>query len=91
MDSVSVPLDRVVASKQSTAWRCQSKVCGDRIQGWDCGDRVAEWLCDVLNIPGARLLRQSTEIGSARNSKTSELTTSKIVLGSFRVFSQTQR
>lgn len=77
MDSIFVPLNRAVASKESTASRCQSKVCGDRIQGWDCGDGVAEWLCDVLSIPGVRLLRQSAEIGSERNSKASELNTPK--------------
>ncbi|KAJ8947944.1 hypothetical protein NQ314_008523 [Rhamnusium bicolor] len=40
------------------AYLCQSKVCGDRIQGWDCGDEVSEWLSINLDMPGLRLLRQ---------------------------------
>lgn len=38
---------------------CTSKVCGDRIEGYDCGDEVAAWLSDALNIAGLRLIRQS--------------------------------
>lgn len=60
MPPISVPLDdpknhndgRVEASL------CQSKVCGDRVQGWDCGDDVASWLCDALGRQGLRLIRQ---------------------------------
>lgn len=40
---------------------CETKVCGDRIRGYDCGDSVASWLSDVLHIDGLRLLRQSEE------------------------------
>lgn len=40
---------------------CHSKVCGDRIVGWDCGDNVADWLCDVLGMEGLRLLRQCSQ------------------------------
>jgi molybdenum cofactor sulfurtransferase len=39
---------------------CQSKVCGDRVQGWDCGDDVASWLSDALGRQGLRLIRQWT-------------------------------
>ncbi|KAJ8919115.1 hypothetical protein NQ315_012100, partial [Exocentrus adspersus] len=44
--------------EEQTAYICQSKVCGDRIQGWDCGDKVSDWLSENLCIPGLRLLRQ---------------------------------
>ncbi|XP_030768083.1 molybdenum cofactor sulfurase-like [Sitophilus oryzae] len=37
---------------------CNSKVCGDKIQGYDCGDDVAEWLSENLKKPGLRLLKQ---------------------------------
>jgi molybdenum cofactor sulfurtransferase len=46
---------------ENLASLCQSKVCGDKIQGWDCGDEVADWLSEVLNCPGVRLLRQCSE------------------------------
>lgn len=38
---------------------CQSKVCGDRIDGIDCGIEVADWLSDVLCTPGLRLIQQN--------------------------------
>lgn len=41
---------------------CQTKVCGDRIEGFDCGNEVADWLSDALNIPGLRLIRQNNEM-----------------------------
>ena len=41
--------------------KCQSKVCGDKIEGIDCGEEVAEWLSDVMNRPGLRLIRQLPE------------------------------
>lgn len=41
---------------------CQTKVCGDRIEGFDCGNEVADWLSDALNIPGLRLIRQNSEM-----------------------------
>lgn len=40
---------------------CTSKVCGDRIEGYDCGDQIALWLSDALNIEGLRLIRQSDD------------------------------
>ncbi|KAJ8966191.1 hypothetical protein NQ317_015411, partial [Molorchus minor] len=44
--------------KEKSAYFCQSKVCGDRIQGYDCGEEVAEWLSKTLETPGLRLLKQ---------------------------------
>lgn len=40
---------------------CESKVCGDRIKGFDCGDTVAEWLSNALKIKGLRLIHQCDE------------------------------
>nr|CAI5836654.1 unnamed protein product [Callosobruchus analis] len=37
---------------------CQSKVCGDKVLGWDCGDEISDWLSECLEMPGLRLLRQ---------------------------------
>ncbi|XP_065169463.1 molybdenum cofactor sulfurase 3 [Atheta coriaria] len=39
-------------------YRCHSKVCGDKIQGFDCGDEVAYWLDAMLNREGLRLIKQ---------------------------------
>ncbi|CRK87434.1 CLUMA_CG001235, isoform A [Clunio marinus] len=45
------------------AMLCETKVCGDRIQGYDCGDEVANWLSSVLSIDNLRLVKQSEESG----------------------------
>lgn len=54
-----VPLRSDERKGKILASLCQSKVCGDRIQGIDCGNEVAEWLSDVLCEPDLRLIRQS--------------------------------
>lgn len=56
---ITVPLN-ITTNNINSAWplKCQSKVCGDRIQGWDCGNEVGNWLSEVLGLPGLRLLRQ---------------------------------
>ncbi|XP_018567860.1 molybdenum cofactor sulfurase 3 isoform X2 [Anoplophora glabripennis] len=46
------------SNQEKKAYLCQSKVCGDRIQGWDCGDEVSDWLSETLRTPGLRLLHQ---------------------------------
>lgn len=46
---------------ENSAFLCQSKVCNDKIQGWDCGDEVAEWLTNVLGSSEIRLLKQCSE------------------------------
>lgn len=56
---VWVPLKSDENKHNILATLCQSKVCGDRIQGIDCGNEVAEWLSDVLCEPDLRLIRQS--------------------------------
>ena len=65
-DSIEVPLDVDESLKVSTKI-CETKVCGDRIQGFDCGDEVARWLSDVLNIDGLRLIKHSERISKRRS------------------------
>lgn len=57
--SISIPLRRDVNDNRVVSSFCQSKVCGDRIDGIDCGDEVAEWLDDVLCMSGLRLIQQN--------------------------------
>lgn len=59
MQSVKVPLNPAEEDKHISSTLCQSKVCGDRIEGVDCGDEVANWLSDALCTNGLRLIRQS--------------------------------
>lgn len=58
--SVHVPLRRNINDNKVISMFCQSKVCGDRIDGIDCGDTVADWLDDVLCTSGLRLIQQNT-------------------------------
>lgn len=59
MHSVKVPLISAEGDERISSTLCQSKVCGDRIEGIDCGDEVANWLSDALCTNGLRLIRQS--------------------------------
>lgn len=59
-DSVTIPIQND-DSRNVGSNICESKVCGDRIIGYDCGDKVSDWLSHHLNIPGLRLIRQSHE------------------------------
>ncbi|CAO1377562.1 unnamed protein product [Diamesa serratosioi] len=65
-DSVEIPLD-VDDSLKVSANICETKICGDRIQGFDCGDEVGRWLSDVLNIDGLRLIKYSERISNKRS------------------------
>lgn len=58
MKSIKIPL-KLNTQNKSQASLCQSKVCGDRIEGIDCGDDVSDWLSDALCTSGLRLIRQS--------------------------------
>lgn len=58
-ESVRIPLRRDPNDNKTKSLFCQSKVCGDRIDGIDCGDEVADWLCDVLCTSGLRLIQQN--------------------------------
>lgn len=67
-DSISIPLKRDAGDNRTVSLFCQSKVCGDRIDGIDCGDEVADWLCDVLATPRLRLIQQNaTDTRTAKN------------------------
>lgn len=57
--TIQIPLRRDVNDNKVVSSFCQSKVCGDRIDGIDCGDTVAEWLDDVLCTSGLRLIQQN--------------------------------
>lgn len=59
MHSVKVPLTSAEDDVRISSTLCQSKVCGDRVEGIDCGDEVANWLSDALCTNGLRLIRQS--------------------------------
>ncbi|KAJ6623591.1 Molybdenum cofactor sulfurase 3 [Pseudolycoriella hygida] len=59
MQSVKVPLSYEEGKERTLSTICQSKVCGDRVEGVDCGDEVANWLSDALCTDGLRLIRQS--------------------------------
>lgn len=58
--SIHVPLQRSITDNKIVSMFCQSKVCGDRIDGIDCGDEVANWLDDILYTSGLRLIQQNT-------------------------------
>lgn len=68
MESISISLD-IANSGSRSAYVCQSKVCGDHVQGIDCGDEVANWLSEALNIEGLRLLKQNDAADGSRFSK----------------------
>ncbi|KAG4068768.1 hypothetical protein HA402_002459 [Bradysia odoriphaga] len=59
MQSVKVPLICAEDVAHISSTLCQSKVCGDRVEGIDCGNEVASWLSDALSTDGLRLIRQS--------------------------------
>lgn len=45
-----------------TASMCQTKVCGDYVNGFDCGQDVSDWLSDALNTNNLRLIKQNDQI-----------------------------
>ncbi|XP_070508308.1 molybdenum cofactor sulfurase 3 [Chironomus tepperi] len=66
MDSIEIPLN-TKGEEIRSASVCQTKVCGDYINGHDCGQQVAEWLSNALAINNLRLIRQNAE-GKERKS-----------------------
>ena len=57
ISSIEIPLH--YESKNTREARiCETKVCGDRVQGIDCGDKIAQWLSNALSIDGLRLIKQ---------------------------------
>ncbi|CAH0558996.1 unnamed protein product [Brassicogethes aeneus] len=70
--SIEMLLENNVSKNiKNNAYLCQSKVCGNKIQGWDCGETVSQWLQEVLNTPDLRLLRQCSVIEEI-NTRTSK-------------------
>lgn len=58
-DPIRIPLEIDMNNNKTLASLCQTKVCGDRVDGIDCGDEVADWLSDVLCTSGLRLIKQN--------------------------------
>ncbi|KAF5304583.1 hypothetical protein FQA39_LY09634 [Lamprigera yunnana] len=63
--NILVPLEGEL--NEMPQFKCQSKVCGDQIQGWDCGNEVATWLSTVLNCPGLRLIKHRNDSRSSKS------------------------
>ncbi|CAG9803707.1 unnamed protein product [Chironomus riparius] len=61
MNSIEIPLN-TKGEEMRSASVCQTKVCGDYINGHDCGQQVAEWLSNSLAINNLRLIRQNEEV-----------------------------
>lgn len=59
--SIEIPLENHDGESRE-AKICETKVCGDRIQGIDCGNEIAQWLSDALCIDDLRLIKQSEEV-----------------------------
>lgn len=60
-EPISISLELNMHNNRIQSSLCQSKVCGDRIDGIDCGDDVGQWLSDVLCTAGLRLIKQATD------------------------------
>lgn len=61
MTSIEIPLDNKTKETRE-AKICETKVCGDRIQGVDCGDEIAKWISVALSIEGLRLIKQTENV-----------------------------
>lgn len=61
VSSIEIPLDSEIYLTRE-AKICETKVCGDRIQGMDCGDEVAAWISAVLSTDGLRLIKQNENV-----------------------------
>uniref|UniRef100_H2YX43 MOSC domain-containing protein n=1 Tax=Ciona savignyi TaxID=51511 RepID=H2YX43_CIOSA len=67
--SVEVPLnadDRIDGSVDINV--CESKVCGDRVSGYDCGEKVSKWLSEFLGYK-CYLIRKNNETRFAKKRK----------------------
>lgn len=62
MESIELPLENKNGQTRN-AKICETKVCGDRIQGVDCGDEFADWLNRALSATDLRLIQQNPEVG----------------------------
>ncbi|KAL3280199.1 hypothetical protein HHI36_017699 [Cryptolaemus montrouzieri] len=57
-DRISLPLHD---SARKTFRQCESKICRDKVIGFDCGDAVSQWLNRCLGSQGLRLIEQVDE------------------------------
>ncbi|OAD59180.1 Molybdenum cofactor sulfurase 1 [Eufriesea mexicana] len=57
MPAIDIPLDNSSVSTINGTI-CQSRVCGQKVEGIDCGMEVSEWLSLALGFPNLRLIRQ---------------------------------
>lgn len=51
-----------------TAKLCETKVCGDRVEGWDCGNEIADWISTALEMDSLRLIRHNDKISRKNGS-----------------------
>ncbi|XP_066535339.1 molybdenum cofactor sulfurase [Hoplias malabaricus] len=58
METITLPLE--ASGENHVLRKCQSKVCGDRIQAVDCGESVSAWLSEFLGKPCC-LVRQNPD------------------------------
>ncbi|KAK2584974.1 hypothetical protein KPH14_008505 [Odynerus spinipes] len=58
MPSIQVPL-KCTSSNYTNGEICQSRVCGQKVEGIDCGNDVSEWLSLAIGRPNLKLIQQS--------------------------------
>lgn len=68
-EPIQIPLNTNMDNNKTLSLLCQTKVCGDRVDGIDCGDDVANWLEDVLCTSGLRLIKQNVDDKRAAKKK----------------------
>lgn len=61
MENITISLARNKESSK-VAKLCETKVCGDRVEGWDCGNEIADWLSRALEIDNVRLIKHNDKI-----------------------------
>ncbi|PVD35835.1 hypothetical protein C0Q70_02804 [Pomacea canaliculata] len=57
-ESCYIGLDTYETDEVNNTSICTNKICNDKVNTVDCGEAVAQWLCETLERPGLRLLRQ---------------------------------
>lgn len=61
MNSIRIPIETDSKQRLVNGIVCQTKVCGDNVQGYDCGDEIADWISTALQMSGLRLIRQNND------------------------------
>lgn len=59
MASIQVPLKQT-NNNYTKGTICQSRVCGQKVEGIDCGNDVSEWLSAAIGLPNLKLIRQNS-------------------------------